>query len=152
MRRRLHDHIHKSVPLRIIRNVLDHADRHAARKDLVAARRQHDLAGLDPLIANHVFHLRLPCRIAPQNAANAGCLQDDARAARLVVDRQHLRGVGKHVANLAHDPVGRDDRHVALNAVILALVDVKHTRLVGSAGSDGLCRNSLINVFFLKMQ
>ena len=74
------------------------------------------------------------------------------RAAGLVVDGQHLRRVGKHFPHLAHDAVRGDDRHIALEAVIVAFVNGENLRLVGTAGPDDLGRQRLIEIFLLEIE
>ena len=85
---------------------VDHADRQAAGKNLVAARGEHLLAGLDALVGQDADDLRLAGRIAAQNAANARGLKNHARAAGLVVDGQHLRVCGNTSRTLPTMPSG----------------------------------------------
>ena len=71
-------------------------------------------------------------------AQNAGAGEQDPGAGGLVVDEQHLRGVGEDVAELADDAVGRDDGHVGLEIVVRALVDVEDVGEIAAAGADDL--------------
>ena len=45
--------------------------------------------------------------------------------------------------HLADDSVRRDDGHIALNAVVVSLVDVDDARLFAAAGANDLSRHGL---------
>ncbi len=59
-------------------------------------------------------------------------------AAALIADQQHLRNRRIDDQHFADDSVGGDDRHVALDAGILALIDVDDAGKVAAAGADDL--------------
>ncbi len=49
-------------------------------------------------------------------------------------------------------PVGSDDGHVGLDAVVRALVEVEDARLLAAAGADHLCGNRAVDVLFFEGQ
>jgi hypothetical protein len=59
MRGRLHDNIDQAIAVRIAHHLLDRAHRQPARKDQVAARREHAFARLDALIGRDADNLKL---------------------------------------------------------------------------------------------
>ena len=60
-----------------------------------------DSSTLDARVREQSLHLQPALGVAAQNATRARRFQNHARAAGLVVDGQHLRGMWKDVAHLA---------------------------------------------------
>src|SRR5580658_1779596 len=140
----------EGVAIRVGDHFVDHADGKAAGEDLIAARGEHDFAFLDALVGQDVYDFQLSEGVAAQDAANARGFKNHAGAAGLVVDGEHLGGVGKHVADLADDSVRSDDGVVAGQAVGGTLVDVEDVGQLAAAGADGLGGHGFVNVLLLK--
>ncbi len=58
----------------------------------------------------------------------------------------------KDVADLADDAVGGNHRHIAVQAVAGALVEIEDAGLIAAAGADGLRGEGRINVLLLKAE
>ena len=119
MRGRFHDHVDKAVAVGIAHHFLHHAHRQSPRKDQVAARSQNLFAGLDALVGQNAAPLRVG-RPRFRSECRECVWSPESRPRRWsgsLID-QHLRGVGKHVAHLAHDAVGGNHRHIRLQAVV----------------------------------
>jgi len=118
------------------------ADGEAAGEDLIAAGCEDRLAWLDAVVGGEIADLDATTGGAVDDGADAGRGEDDAGAGGLVVDEQHLcgvgRGLGEDVANLADDAEGGDDGHVGLEAVGGTLIDIEDAGEVGAAGADDL--------------
>ena len=70
----------------------------------------------------------------------------------MIVDGKYLRRVGKDVADLAHNAVRGNDRHIGAKLIIGSLVDVEDVRLIASAGANGLRGHRLVDVFLLEVE
>ena len=146
----LQDDVDKSIAVGIAHHFLNHSDGQPARKDHVATSRQHMLARLNALIAQDAHDLQSARSVTAKNAANARRLQNHSRAAGGVIDCQHLRGVRKDIAHLAHNALCRNHCHIRLQAVAPALVDIEIVRAVAAAGAINLRGHGRINVFLLE--
>ncbi len=95
MRCRLYNHVDEGIAIRIAHHLLHLAHRQSPRENQVASRGQNLFARLDPLVCQDPNHLKPPGSISGKDAPDTRCFKNHARAARLVVDHQHLRRAGK---------------------------------------------------------
>jgi hypothetical protein len=95
--------------------------------------------------------LRLPQRVATQNASNARRLKNHAGPAALVVDDEHLRGTRIDFAHFADNAIRGDHCHIAFEFRVRTLIDIEEPRLVAAAGADDLRGLCLVDVFLLKI-
>ena len=68
----------------------------------------------------------------------------------MIVDFEHLGGVGKHIAHLADHAIRGDDRHIRLEAVSRTFVDDQHARQIGAAGADDMRGHCFRDVLLLE--
>ena len=128
------------------------ADRQSLGEDAIAAAGNDIFPRRDLFVTHDVLQGRRAVGCAFQNALQAGVFQRRTHAAELIVDRQHLRRVGKDLYDLAHNSGGRNDRHVGLDAVARTFIDVQHARLIAAAGANDLGRDGGIDILFFEAQ
>ena len=128
------------------------ADRQALGEDAIATAGEHLFAGFHLLVTHDVLQRRHSVLRALDDALQARVLQYCSDAAELIIDGQHLRRSREHLDDLADDAGWGDDRHVGLDAVFRALVDVEYARLLAAAGADDLRRHRALDVLLLELQ
>ena len=138
--------------LRVVDHAIDSSDRQAGGIHAVSAAGDDLFSGLNTFVRKDVDDFRLAGRVATKDAAQTCLRQDDAEAAGLIVNFEHLGGAAKHVAHLAHYAIGSDDRHIRFEAVLGAFIDHQHARQIGAAGADDVGRTGLRDVLLLKAE
>src|ERR1700733_6056223 len=140
MSSRSNNYLDEAVLIRVRDHFFDHPYWESAGKDVVAARGEHAFARRDAAVRHESDNLRLSDSVAAQNASDARGFENDSCPARLIVDHQHLSRMGKDIADFAHDAVGSDNGHVALQLGVGTFVDVEQARLLAAARADDLDR------------
>lgn len=152
MRGWLQDDVDESIAVRIAHHFVDHSRWQAARKDQIAPRGKDVLTRLNALIGQDPHHFQTARSVAAKNASNACLLQNHARPAGGIVDGQNLRGVRKDISHLAHDAVRCNHRHIRLQAVVRALIDIEDMRTVTATGAVDLGGQRGIDVLLLEAE
>ncbi len=120
--RRLHPNVEKQFLTR--RNLGYGSDGKALGKYLIAAAGQNLFAGLDFFIGHDFFQHDFARRCSAQHALQARLFEDRTHTAGLIVDEQDLRSGLEGAQDFSHDPVGSNYRHVRLNPVARAFINV----------------------------
>ncbi len=119
------DHIHQRRVIGVRHNLVHDADRQPARKHLVPARGQHQLARLDAVVRHQADDFRMAHGVATQDAAGASLLEQHTGSAGAVRNFKHLACVCRHLADAPDHAVRRHHRHLGRNAVVRTFVDVQ---------------------------
>src|SRR5450759_2943513 len=126
------------------------AHQQALGENAISAAGQNHFSGGHGFVAHHFFDHHFTRRRAAQYALQPRFVEERAHSTGLVVDQEHQRSGAVHVQHLAHDAVRGNDRHVALDAVVVTLVDVDRARQLGATRSDDLRRHSLGDELFFE--
>src|SRR5262249_19752140 len=113
----------KRTALGVIADADHSANGKAFGKDSVTPAGDNLFAHVNFLVRHDVVYQKIALASAAQHPLQTRILQDDAGAAIAIADHQNLRTERKHLFYLAHNAVGRDHRHVRLDAVRGAFVD-----------------------------
>src|SRR5277367_1491608 len=127
------------------------ADWQVARKDAVHAASDHALSRIYIVIVGDVLHDHERLAGAANRPLEARIHEHRADAAFFIGEQQNLRSVFIRFDDFADDAVGRDDAHVATDAVALAAIEINGLAGVRTATDHTRADHGHVNVRLTKL-